>query len=148
MARADMEDLAKRLHRLWNTGDLSAIPDLYAPDFIGHFPKGSPLGELNGHTGVKNAIERVRRAFPDWTETVEDVIVEGDKVVTRYVSTGVHKDPFFDLAPTGKRASFDEISIFRVENGLVAEQWCPCLAGDDCLTWRGKDRSSASPVFA
>jgi predicted ester cyclase len=91
---------------------------------LGTSPQGSPLGELKGHTDVGNAIESVRRAFPDWTETLQDIIVEGDKVVTRYVSTGLHTEPFFDLAATGKRARFDEISIFRVHNGLVAEQWC------------------------
>jgi predicted ester cyclase len=79
---------------------------------------------LKGHSGVRDAIERVRGAFPDWTETVEDIIIEGDKAVTRYVSTGVHKGPFFDLAPTGERVRLNEISIFRVQNGLVAEQWC------------------------
>ena len=124
MTRDEMKMLVERLHRLWNTGDLSAISELYAPDFIGHFPKGSRLGDLEGHKGVKDAIERVRGAFPDWTETVEDVIIEGDKAVTRYVSTGIHQGPFFDLAPTGERVRVNEISIFRVHNGLVAEQWC------------------------
>jgi len=124
MTRNEMKKLAERLHRLWSTGELSAIPDIYAPDFIGHFPKGSPLGKLKGHSGVKGAIEHVRHAFADFTETIVDIIIDGDKVVTRYVSAGVHKEPFFDLAPTGKHARFDEISIFRVRNGLVAEQWC------------------------
>jgi predicted ester cyclase len=125
MTRDDMKKLAERLHRLWNTGDLSAIPDIYAPDFSGHFPTGpSRLGELKGHSGVRDAIKRVREAFPDWTETVEDIIIEGDKVVTRYGSTGTHKGPFFDLPPTGKPVRVNEISIFRVEHGLVAEQWC------------------------
>jgi predicted ester cyclase len=124
MTRDEAKTLVERLHRLWNTGDISVISDLYVPDFIGHFPKGSRLGELKGHSGVRDAIERVRRAFPDWTETVEDIIIEGDKAVTRYVSTGVHKGPFFDLAPTGERVRVNEISIFRVQNGLIAEQWC------------------------
>jgi predicted ester cyclase len=124
MTRDEMKKLVEQLHRLWNTGDLSAISNLYAPDFIGHFPKESRLGDLKGQSGVRDAIECVRRAFPDWTETVQDIIIEGDKAVTRYVSTGVHKGPFFDLAPTGERVRVNEISIFRVENGLVAEQWC------------------------
>ena len=124
MTRDEMKKLVERLHRLWNSGDLAAISDVYTPDFIGHFPKGSPLGDLKGHSGVREAIELVRRAFPDWTETVEDIIIEGDKAVSRYISTGVHTAPFFDLAPTGERVRMNEISIFRVRNGRVAEQWC------------------------
>ena len=124
MTRDEMKKLVERLHHLWNTGELAAIPDLYAPDFIGHFSKASGLGDLKGHNGVRDTIERVRRAFPDWTETVEDIIFEGDKVVSRYISTGVHEGPFFDMAPTGKRVRFNEISILRVHDGRVAEQWC------------------------
>lgn len=129
MTRNEMKSLAERLHRLWSTGDLAEIPNLYTPDFIGHFPKGSPLGELQGHIGVKDAIERVRRAFHDFTETIQDIIIDGDKIVTRYVSTGMHNEPFFDFAPTGEPARFDEISILRVSNGLIAEQWCLICAG-------------------
>jgi predicted ester cyclase len=124
MTRDEMTTLVERLHRLWNTGDLSEIEILYSPDFIGHFPSGSRLGELKGQSGVRNAIEGVRRAFADWTETVEDIIIEDDKAVTRYVSTGIHKGPYFDLPPTGERVRFTEISIFRVANGRVTEQWC------------------------
>ena len=124
MTRNEMKDVVERLHRVWNTGELSTIPEIYAPDFIGHFPKASPFGELRGHSGIRGAIETVRRAFPDWTETIEDIVIEGDKVVTRYKGTGVHRGAFFDLAPTGKSIRTEEISIFRVQNGLVAEQWC------------------------
>jgi hypothetical protein len=41
MTRDEMKKLVERLHSLWNTGEVSAISDLYAPDFIGHFSKGS-----------------------------------------------------------------------------------------------------------
>lgn len=123
MTRDEMTSLIERLCHLWSTDDLSEIENLYTPEFIGHFP-GSPLGDLKGQSGVRDAIKRVRRAFPNWTETVEDIIVEGDKAVTRYISTGVQKGSFFDLPPTGERVRYTEISIFRMENGRVAEQWC------------------------
>ena len=94
MTRDEMKDVVERLHRVWNTDELSAIPEIHAPDFVGHFPKASPFGELRGHSGIRGAIETVRRAFPDWTETIEDIVIEGDKVVTRYKGTGVHKGAF------------------------------------------------------
>jgi hypothetical protein len=52
MTRDETKKLVERVHRLWSTGNVAAISDLYAPDFIGHFPKGSPLRELRGHAGV------------------------------------------------------------------------------------------------
>ena len=42
MTRNEMKDLVEQLHRVWSTGELSAIPEIYAPDFIGHFPAASP----------------------------------------------------------------------------------------------------------
>jgi predicted ester cyclase len=77
-----------------------------------------------GHSGVREAIEDIRNAFSEWTETVVDMILDEDKVVTRYVSTGVHTGPFIGLAPTGKHIRLDEMSIYRVQDGLVVEQWC------------------------
>jgi predicted ester cyclase len=124
MTRDAKKNLVERLHHLWNTGDLSAIPDIYAPDFIAHMPAGWEINEFRGHSGVREAIESIRGAFSNWTETIEDMIIEGDRVVTRYISTGVHNGPFIGVAPTGKNIRLGEISIYRVQDGLVAEQWC------------------------
>ena len=124
MDRENKKRLIERLHLVWNTGELSLVPQLYSAAFVAHMPKGWERSEFRGHSGVCDAIERVRGAFSGWTETVQDMIIENDKVVTRYVSTGLHTGPFIGLTPTGKRISLDEISIYRLENSLVAEQWC------------------------
>jgi predicted ester cyclase len=124
MTREEKVSLIERLHSLWNTGDLAAIPSIYAPDFVAHMPKGWMHSPFIGHDGVREAILRIRAAFSDWTEIIEDVIVEGDRVVTRYVSTGSHVGPFIGLSPTGRTIRLDEISIFRLVGDQVAEQWC------------------------
>ena len=119
--RDAMRTVVERLHRLWSTGDLSLIPEVYSSDFVAHFPAG---WEIKGHSGIREVIESARAAFSDWTETIEDIIIEDDKAVTRYVSTGVHTGDFRGQAPTGERIVVDEVSIFRFEEGLVKEQWC------------------------
>lgn len=132
VTRDAKRQLIERLHSLWSTGDVSIIPQIYLPTFVAHMPKGWDQSEFNGHNGIREAIERIRSAFSEWTETIEDMIVEDDRVVTRYVSTGLHTGLFIGLAPTGKRIRLDEMSIYRLENGLVAEQWC--LTDDISLT--------------
>ena len=124
MTRDAKKRLVQRLHYLWNTGDLSLIPEIYAPDFVAHMPKGWDVSEWSGHDGVREAINAIRTAFSEWTETIADMISEDDRVVTRYVSTGRHTGPFIGIAPTGKHIRLDEISIYRLQNGRVAEQWC------------------------
>jgi steroid delta-isomerase-like uncharacterized protein len=130
MTRDEMKNLIERLHSLWSTGDLAAIPTFYASDFVGHMSATSRLGTLHGHSGVRDAIERVRNAVTGFTETIDDMIIEGDKVVTRYVCTGTHTQPFLDAAPTGQPIRVKEISIFRIQDGRVAEQWCGKIVDD------------------
>jgi C-1 hydroxylase len=55
-------------------------------------------------------------AFPDYHETIEDIIAEGDKlwVLLRY--TGTHKGEFMGLAPTGKKLTSLAVDMYRLEN--------------------------------
>lgn len=124
MAVGASKALVRRLHEIWNTGTLSMLEDVYAADFVAHFPPSSELPERRGLDGVRRGIARIRTAFPDWREEVEDLVEEGDRVVSRYTSTGTHRGPFWGVPPTGRRISVAEISIFRVAGGKVAEQWC------------------------
>jgi steroid delta-isomerase-like uncharacterized protein len=116
--------LVHRLHELWNTGEIDRIGEVYAADFVAHFPPSSEHPRREGLAGVRMGITRVRTAFPDWFEHIEDLIHAGDKVVTRYTSTGTHRGAFWGIAPTGRSVSVAEISIYRIAGGRVAEQWC------------------------
>ncbi len=126
MTRAQAVALVQRLHGIWSHGDVAAIPEVYAPGFVAHMPKGwgEPAGHRDGHAGIARAIGRIRASFPDWREEVEDVVFEGDRIVVRYVSTGTQTGPFLDRPPSGARVRVDEISIFRIADGRIAEQWC------------------------
>ncbi|MBL6454306.1 ester cyclase [Belnapia sp. T6] len=127
MTRDDIRRLIEDLHRLWSGGDLADVPRIYAARFAAHMPKGWGAGapSRDGHAGIAGAILRLRAAFPDWREEVEDLVIEGDRAAVRYVSTATHTGaPFLGAAASGARIRVDEMSIFRIEAGLVAEQWC------------------------
>ena len=117
-------DLIHSLHEIWNTGDLELIDRVYAPDFLAHWPASSEVPERRGIDGIRFGVTRIRTAFPDWHERVLDVFGSGDKVASRYVSTGTHQGKFWGIEPTGRRVEIEEISIFRIAGGRVAEQWC------------------------
>lgn len=97
---------------------------MYSEDFVVHWPKGFKDNESRGLDGVRNTIESIRSAIPDWHEAVLDMVVGEDKVVTRYTSTGTHLGVYAGVEPTGKKISLDEISIYRRESGKIVEQWC------------------------
>jgi predicted ester cyclase len=55
--------------------------------------------------------------------TVEDIVAEGDKVVTRGTFSGTHKGEFMGINPTGKRISVGVIEILRIADGKMVEHW-------------------------
>ena len=61
------------------------------------------------------------------------MIIDDNKVVTRYISTGTHIGRYAGIKGTGKKVALDEISIYRIEGGKVVEQWC---LSDDLSTLR------------
>lgn len=124
MHRDDIRAQVLRLHHIWNTGDLSGIPRVYADDFVAHMPKGWERSTFRGHAGVVDAIHRIRDAFPDWHEDVQDLLVDRSRAVTRYVFTGTQNGEFLGRPPSGRHVRIDEISIYRFETGRVVEQWC------------------------
>jgi steroid delta-isomerase-like uncharacterized protein len=66
---------------------------------------------------------RLHHAYPDLHVTVEDLIEEGDKVVGRNSISGTHQGEYMGIPPTGKTVTYNEIMVFRFENGRIAETW-------------------------
>jgi predicted ester cyclase len=116
--------LVHRLHDIWNTGNPDLIDSVYAKNFVAHWPASSEVPERHGIDGIRFGVKRIRRAFPDWHEEVLDVFGSGDRVTSRYLSTGKHGGTFWGIEATGRRIEIQEISIFRVKGGRVVEQWC------------------------
>jgi steroid delta-isomerase-like uncharacterized protein len=98
----------------------STIDELVEPDAEIRTPL--PI-EATGAQKLKEVFLRLRRAFPDLQVTVEDLIAEGDKVAGRNTVTGTHQGQYMGLAPTGRSVTYNEIFIFRVVNGRIAETW-------------------------
>ncbi|MGD8395442.1 MAG: ester cyclase [Candidatus Eiseniibacteriota bacterium] len=106
---------------VWNNNNLSIVDQLYAPDFVLHFlPDGT---ESIGIDSLREHVRQLRRAFPDWSEEIQRIVAERDMVVIHYVSTGTNQGPWLGNPPTGKRIQINEVSMFRVKEGRIAEQW-------------------------
>ena len=117
-------DLIQALHHIWNTGDLALVERVYAHDFLAHWPASSEVPERRGIDGIRFGVDRIRTAFPDWHEQVLDIFGSGDRVASRYASTGTHQGAFWGIPPTGRRIEIQEMSIFRIADDRIAEQWC------------------------
>jgi steroid delta-isomerase-like uncharacterized protein len=113
-----------RLHDVVNTGDVElvskTIDAIVHPDVRIRTPLPVPT---TGAQALKQVWAILFRAFPDLHLTVEDVIAEGDKIVTRNTVTGTQNGEFMGRPPSGKSVSYNEIFIFRFAGGRVAETW-------------------------
>ncbi|MGP9766776.1 ester cyclase [Halomonas sp. AOP13-D3-9] len=117
-------DIIQRLHDLWNSGAADEIPLVYSSSFVAHMPKGWSQSTFEGHAGARAMLLRIRTAFPDWREEILDTIETADTVVTRYRSSGINTGPLDGAPPSGRKIVVDEISIYRIADALVQEQWC------------------------
>lgn len=105
---------------LWSRGNLEAIPELVAEDFVDH---QAPVGQTSGREELAGLVLTWRTGFPDMRETVEDLISEGDKVTGRFLMRGTHRGEFMGIAPTGRSVTMSGIDIVRIANGKISEFW-------------------------
>ncbi|HET7271869.1 MAG TPA: ester cyclase, partial [Rubrobacter sp.] len=118
------KEIARRvLEEAFGQGRLEIIDEVLDPDFVCYDPN-SESGEVRGADTMKGEIEYFRSAVPDLTYTVEDQVVEGDKVVSRYTVRGTHQGEFFGVPGSGKHIEMTGINIDRFdENGKMVEEW-------------------------
>ena len=102
---------------VWNKGDLSVIPEVIAPDYIGH----NPQGQYNGLDGFENLVKVYRTAVPDMHWTVDDVFGEGDKLAIRLTVTGTQTGRVGDTEPTGEPVNTVALLINRYVDGKCVE---------------------------
>lgn len=111
---------ARRLHEeVESLGRIDLLDDLVAPGFVDarHPERGA------GPESVREHVLRLRAAFPDLSVTVEDIIAEGDRVVTRVTSRGTHSGAFAGAEPSGQQVNWSGIVIRRFAAGRMVEQW-------------------------
>ncbi|NIM92186.1 MAG: hypothetical protein GTO18_00515 [Anaerolineales bacterium] len=110
-----------RLAQAVNSGNLDDLDNVLSPSYVRHDP--NPLMKDIGREEYKQAFTRLRNAFPDAEWTLDDMLSDGDKVIGRWTFRGTHNGQFFNIPPSGKEVTYPIIAIYRVENGMIAEDW-------------------------
>ncbi len=100
-------------------GSFEAVDELLAPDFVTH--NAPSTGD--GRADMKATIERVSKGLADAHFEIQDQIAEGDRVAVRVTSGARHVGPFMGMPATGRAYAIEEIHIFRIADGMVAEHW-------------------------
>jgi steroid delta-isomerase-like uncharacterized protein len=114
----------------WNERDFDRFEELMAD---------TALLAVSGMTvscnpaGTRAIAREWTTAFPDWRFELQALIAEGDLVAAHMPYHGTLTQPLFGVAPTGRSTTVDEMVIFRIADGKVAQAW---EVYDEAGMWR------------
>ena len=113
--------LVRRFFEAQAKGDLDALDEMLALDFVDHSPLPS---EDSDREGYKSSVAEDHTAFSELRYIVEDQVAKDDKVVSRMTIRRVHdRGDFVGIAPTGEEYEAAGIVIHRIVGGKIAEEW-------------------------
>ena len=116
------ETFRRYIEEVWTDENLDIADEVFAEKYLSHQSDGSVLER--GPEDVKKFVTEYRSAFSDIEDIAEDMIGEGDKVVTRWTLRANHTGDFRGIPATGNRVHITGIGIFRFsEDGKVVESW-------------------------
>lgn len=108
---------------VFNKGNLDQIDKYVTADAIDHQVMPGKKDPQLCRDNIKEYLTVFRKAFPDLKVKIEDLVVEGDKVVARCTLTGTQKGEFMGTPATGKTFSIQFIDIIRFKDGKCVEHW-------------------------
>jgi predicted ester cyclase len=106
--------------RIWNVGDLAAIPELLGEGFVF---RGSLGSEMCGHKEFEGYVCSVRGSLNNYLCEILDCVAEGDRAFARMRFSGLHTGQFRGYQPTGKPVHWFGAALFRIARGTILELW-------------------------
>ena len=121
MSRSDIRLIYQRFADAVNLRDFDALDDIFDPQLVNH---GADPDQPRGAYHFKRALGDLVSACPDLRVLVDDLIVEGDKLVVRWTDLGTHTGaPLLGVPATGKQITLTGIEILRIQHGRIVERW-------------------------
>jgi predicted ester cyclase len=119
MTGIENKEVIQGMLQLMEKGDRENVSKYFASDWVNHDPSLPPM---KGWEGAKQLIA-LWSSFSNRKITIEDSVVEGDRVAIRFVITGTHTGPFMGIAPTGNTIKVTGTGIFRIAEGKATDNW-------------------------
>jgi steroid delta-isomerase-like uncharacterized protein len=118
MSATNKEIIAAFIEDVINQGRMERANVLVKEGFI----ELDPLpGQQQGREGLKAVVLLFRTAFPDMHWSIDEMVAEEEKVVSRFHWTGTHRDTFLGIPATGRRVKVNGVVIDRLEAGQMAD---------------------------
>lgn len=102
---------------------LAALAEVASPNILVH-PTAMPCeAGYYAKTGVEQWLQGQWAAFPDLTVVDDFSVASGDIVAARWHARGTSQGDFLGVAPTGRSLDYTGLSMYRIEDGRIAEIW-------------------------
>jgi predicted ester cyclase len=111
------EQVVRRLYDHINHNRAAAFEEVVDAEFLDR-SNGS-----QGPDGFARAAANLHRAYKNLNIEVAHIILDADYAAVRWVETGVHTGPFFNLKPTGKPFEARGVTMYRLKDGKIVESW-------------------------
>jgi steroid delta-isomerase-like uncharacterized protein len=115
--------LLQRMHRFVefiNSGDETIGQEVVSEAAVFHVPfSDTPLKGLPGYMQI---LGMMRSAYPDIQWTLDDTVIEDDRVVAQYTLRGTHEGGFFGVPASGKKIQARAMNIYRFTDGMIVEE--------------------------
>ena len=109
---------ARVFEEIFNQAKFQVADEIYAPDFVNHgLHRDATLQE------DQNAVHAEKKAFPDLKMTVNLITAKDDLVTAVWTFRGTHTGSGLGLPPTGARIELRGITVWRIVNGKISEEW-------------------------
>lgn len=118
-----VETLVRRFYdELWNRFDETLIPVLLTEDVT---VRGALGRHAVGHAAFADYLRLVRGAFPDFKQTIEEVVVDavGGSAFARLRCRGTHRGTLLGLPATGRQVGYEAAARFETRAGRIADVW-------------------------
>ena len=116
MSLEENKAVVRRLFEAENEKNLALLDEVMAPDYVDNVFHFTSLEEY------KKMHTKTMDALPDFRETIEDIVAEGDKVWVHFKAEGTHLGEYRGIAPTGKKMKIEAVLIYRVVDGKITEK--------------------------
>jgi steroid delta-isomerase-like uncharacterized protein len=114
--------IARRFLQVWTMNGEALARDLAAPDIL--FSYGTFQEPARGIALYRQVVAETLDSFPDLTISADEILAEGDKVTVRWTYHATHqKNVLFGVPPTGKEVEVSGITIYRIVNAQVVEEY-------------------------
>lgn len=102
----------------WNRGDLEGLCRFWSHDMLHHTRTRAQTYEE-----VRDVVGNFMEAFPDLHFELDDIVAEGDRVVTRMTATGTHHGSYLGMEATYRPIRCTVLGIARVRGDRIVEHW-------------------------